>query len=109
MAGADREHGTRKREQALDQLRARAQHLDARSGAALEGGEVEAGREDALATAQHDDRARALGRVQRRVDLADHLARERVHLAVVERDPRDSVLDLDLRLLIHGPSAQPSP
>jgi hypothetical protein len=70
-----------KREEAGDERAARAQHSDRRLAAALEGGKVEAGREDPGSPAQDDDGAGALALAQALVDLADHRRREGVHLA----------------------------
>jgi hypothetical protein len=104
VTGADREHGAGESEQAQGELRARTHHRDARLGASLESGEVEARREDALATPEDGHRAGALGRIQRHADLAQHRGGHGVHLAVVERDPRDPVFDPDPGSAFHGAS-----
>jgi hypothetical protein len=96
------EHGIRKGEQAFDEARPRVHHCNARLVASREGSEVEAGREDALPAGEDGDRPRVLRGVERVFELSDHLAREGVDLAVVHRDPRDSVRDADPGLVVHA-------
>jgi hypothetical protein len=68
-----------------------AQHLDAGCCVATaKHRQVEAAREPAFAPREHDRCLRGIRLIERGVDLGEHRQRQRVDLAVIERDRRDS-------------------
>jgi hypothetical protein len=88
------QHWRRKAHDPLREGRSQPEHLDDPLRVpAGEHPQVEARREVTLAAAQQDDGAVALGLVERLVQCAQHVQRERVDLAIVHRDRRDGALE----------------
>jgi hypothetical protein len=88
-------------EDAGRQAVSRSQHANRPRAAFLHHLEIEAGREHVLAPGQDDDCLVGLGLVERRVDLAQHLGRQRIALAVVDANRGNAVLKVVLNK-IHG-------
>ena len=102
MTAARDDHGRGKRQDALGELEAHADHRVRVGAARAERAQVEASGEHAFSARQHDDAPVLRGAVERGVQLREHVRREDVHLAVVHRDRRDGIPELVTDQRAHG-------